>query len=336
MGKVQGFTWTVEDENLITYNAVWGDVLVELGKRDPRIVAVTADLGGSTRIGRFREAFPDRYFNVGVAEQNMMAVAAGLASTGLVPVVSSYAVFASLRAAEFVRTDLAYNRRNVKVVGTLGGVSFGQGGPTHHALEDIALMRAVPGIVVMAPADGWETGAALEAAVAHEGPVYMRIGRSMEALVHSSRDFSFELGKAMTLREGSDVTVIACGTAVQYALSAADRAAESGVSVRVVNMHTLKPLDDEAVLAALADTRRIVTAEDHNVIGGLGSAVADVIAVSGKGCALRKLGHQDCYAGMGIPEDLVQRAGFCDDGILAAITALMRVEVSEDDDWDDE
>jgi transketolase len=334
--KVQGFTWTVEDENLIAYNAVWGDVLVELGRKDPRIVAVCADLSSSTHIGRFREAFPDRYVAVGVAEQNMMAVAAGLSAAGLLPVVSTYAVFASLRAAEFVRTDLAYNRRNVKIVATLAGVAFGQGGPTHHAVEDLALMRAIPGMVVLAPADGWEAGAALAAAVAYEGPVYMRIGRSMEPLVHARRDIDFTIGRASTLRDGGDVTVIACGSPVYAALGAAERASRDGISVRVINMHTLKPLDEEAVRRAVIDTRRVVTVEDHSVINGLGSAVAGVIAASGKGCGLRVLGHADRFAAMGIPEDLVHEAGIDEDGILAAIADLARVKVSVDDDWEDE
>lgn len=336
MSKVQGFTWTVEDENLITYNAIWGDALVELGKKDRRIVALTADLGNSTRIGRFKEHFPERFFNVGVAEQNMMAVAAGLAATGLIPVVSSYAVFASLRAAEFVRTDLAYNQRNVKIIGTLAGVSFGQGGPTHHAIEDMAFMRAIPGMVVMSPCDGYETARAVEAAISHDGPVYIRIGRSMEPLVHDTRDIELTIGRAIELRSGNDITVIACGVAVYHALAAAERAEQAGVSVRVLDMHTIKPLDDMAITRAITDTRRIITAEDHSVIGGLGSAVAEVIASSGKGCAFRRLGHQDRFAGMGIPEDLVHQAGFDDDGILDAITALMRVSVDADDDWEDE
>jgi transketolase len=336
MSKVQGFTWTGRDENLITYNAIWGDVLVELGKKNSRIVALTADLGDSTRIGRFKEFFPERFFNVGVAEQNMMAVAGGLAATGLIPVVSSYAVFASLRAAEFVRTDLAYNQRNVKIIGTLAGVSFGQGGPTHHAIEDMALMRAIPGMVVMSPCDGYETASAVAAAIAHEGPVYIRIGRSMEPLVHDTRDIDLTIGRAIELRQGNDITVIACGVAVYHAVAAAERAAQAGVSVRVLDVHTVKPLDQAAIARAIADTRRIVTAEDHSVIGGLGSAVAEVIASSGKGCAFRRLGHQDRFAGMGIPEDLVHDAGFDDDGVLAAIEALMKVSVTPDDDWEDE
>jgi len=335
MNKVRGFTWTVEDENLIATSAVWGDVLVERGRADGRIVAVCADLAASTLIGRFRDAFPDRYVAVGVAEQNLMAVAAGLAAAGLVPVVSTYAVFASLRAAEFVRTDLAYNRRNVKIVATLAGVAFGQGGPTHHAVEDLALMRAIPGLVVMAPADGAEAGAALRAALDHDGPVYLRLGRTMDPRIHAGA-VDLAIGRALTLRDGGDVTVIACGSPVWAALGAAERAARDGVSVRVIDMHTIKPLDEAAVRQALVDTRRIVTVEDHGVIGGLGSAVAEVVAGTGKGCALRRLGHPDRFVGMGIPEDLAHQSGIDEDGILAAIAELARVTVTVDDDWEDD
>ncbi len=334
--KVQGFTWTVEDVNLITQTEVWGEVLVELGRADPRIVALTADLGNTTKLRPFKDAFPGRFFNVGVAEQNLMAVAAGLAATGLVPVVCTYATFACLRAAEFVRTDIGYNQRNVKIIGTLAGVAFGQGGPTHHSSEDLALLRAVPGMVVLAPGDGREMGAALRAALAHEGPVYLRTGRGVEVPEGGAQEAAFVIGRAAVLRQGSDVAVLACGPTVQEALRAAERAHAQGVSVRVVSMSSLKPLDEAAVLAAASETRRIVTVEDHSVIGGLGSAVAEVIAQSGRACALRRLGHQDRYLGMGVPEDLMHLGGFDEDAILAAVCALRRVAVSADDDWEDE
>lgn len=333
--KTQGFTWTTEDETLITYHAVYGDLLVELGKSEPRLVVVTADLGNSTRLQKFREAFPERYINVGVAEQNMIAVAAGLAANGMIPIVSSYAVFASLRGAEFIRADLAYNRRNVKILATLAGFSFGQGGPTHHSIEDIALMRAIPGICVIVPCDGLEVGAALKAALYHEGPVYLRLGRSVEPAVHQSIPADFRIGKADLLRPGKDISIFACGPAVYYALSAAERAEKHGISVRVINMHTLKPLDTEIILKAIIETRRLITAEDHSVIGGLGSAVASVIAESAMACRFKKLGHPDTFSPMGIPEDLIHRAGFDDDGMLTAISQMMKQAIPEDD-WNDE
>jgi len=335
MSKVRGFTWTVEDGNLITQDDVWGDALVEIGRRDPRVVALTCDLARSTKIGRFGDAFPERFWNLGICEQNLMAVASGLAATGLVPVVSTYAAFASLRAAEFVRTDVCYNRRNVKIVGTLAGVAFGQGGPTHHAVEDLALMRALPGMTVIAPCDGYEAARALAAAIALDGPVYLRLGRGMEPPVFATREGEFTVGKAIELRPGNDVTVIACGVTVLHALRAAERARRDGVSVRVVDMHTLKPLDEACVMRALVETRRIVTVEDHAIVNGLGSAVADVIASSGKACALRKLGHADRFAPMGLPDDLLHLAGVDEDGILDAIAAIAKVTITVDDDWED-
>lgn len=333
--KVQGFTWTVEDVNLISQAEIWGQALVEMGRADPRIVALTADLGNSTKLRPFKEAFPDRFFNVGVAEQNLMAVAAGMAAVGLCPVVCTYATFASLRAAEFVRTDIGYNQRNVKIIGTLAGVTFGQGGPTHHSSEDLALLRAIPGMVVLAPSDGHEMAAALRAAVAHTGPVYLRTGRGVELPLERAADRPFLIGQATLLRQGGDVTVIACGPLVQEALRAAERAAAQGVSARVLNMASLKPLDEAAVRAAARDTRRIITVEDHSIIGGLGSAVAEVIARGGLRCVLRPLGHRDCYLGMGVPEDLMHLGGFDEDAILATICALRGVPVSRDEDWED-
>lgn len=334
-GKVHGFTWTVEDVNLITQTELWGEVLCELAQNDPRIVALTADLGNTTKLRPFKDAFPDRFWNVGVAEQNLMAVAAGLAATGLVPVVCTYATFAALRAAEFVRTDIAYNQRNVKIIGTLAGVAFGQGGPTHHSGEDLALLRAVPGLVVLAPSDGIEMAAALRAAIAHDGPVYLRTGRGVELPTGADRDAPFTIGRAKLLRAGREVTILACGPTVQEALNAAERAAAQGISVRVLDMASIKPIDEAAVHAAIIETRRLITVEDHSIIGGLGSAVAELVAHSGKGCALRRLGHPDQYLGMGIPEDLMHLGGFDEDAIFDAVITMTRAEVRAADDWDD-
>lgn len=334
-GKVHGFTWTVEDVNLITQTELWGEVLVELARNDPRIVALTADLGNTTKLRPFKDAFPDRFFNVGVAEQNLMAVAAGLAATGLLPVVCTYATFAALRAAEFVRTDIAYNQRNVKIIGTLAGVAFGQGGPTHHSAEDLALLRAVPGLVVLAPSDGIEMAAALRAAIAHDGPVYLRTGRGVEVPTDADRDAPFSIGRARLLRAGHEVTIIACGPTVQEAMNAAERAEnKEGISVRVLNMASIKPLDEAAVHAAIMETRRIITVEDHSIIGGLGSAVAEIIAHSGKGCALRRLGHPDEYLGMGIPEDLMHLGGFDEDAIFDALITMAHPNLWVSDDWE--
>ncbi len=334
MSKVRGFTWTVEDVNLISETEIWGDVLVELAHADPRIVALSADLAHSTKLLRFKQTFPKRFFNVGIAEQNLIAVAAGLAAIGLVPVVCTYATFLSLRAAEFVRTDLAYNARNVKMIGTLAGVAFGQGGPTHHAVEDVALLRAVPGMTVLAPSDGFEMAAALRAALALDGPVYLRTGRGVELPIAERREPPFAIGKPRVLREGGDVVVLASGALVGEALRAAERLGRAGVGVRVVNVSTLKPLAPSAVLDVVGDVRRVVTAEDHSIIGGLGSAVAEILAESGKGYALRRLGHRDEWLGMGVPEDLMHRGGFDEDAIVAAIENLTRTQLQPDSDWD--
>lgn len=335
MSRVRGFTWTVEDVNLISETEIWGDVLVELAHADPRIVALSADLAHSTKLLRFKQTFPERFFNVGIAEQNLIAVAAGLAAMGLVPVVCTYATFLSLRAAEFVRTDLAYNARNVKLIGTLAGVAFGQGGPTHHAVEDVAFLRAVPGMTVLSPSDGFEMGAALRAALAHDGPVYLRTGRGVELPLDERREPPFFIGKPRIMREGADAVVLASGALVGEAMRAAERLGRAEVGVRVVNVSTLKPLDADALLAAIGSIRRVVTAEDHSIIGGLGSAVAEVLAESGKGYAFCRLGHRDRWLGMGVPEDLMHQGGFDEDAIVAAIEQLTRKRLEPDRDWDD-
>ena len=334
-GKIHGFTWTVEDVNLISAAETWGDVLVSAARENADIVALTADLGNSTKIQRFKAAFPERYFNVGVAEQNLMAVAAGLAATGFTPVVCSYATFATLRAAEFIRTDIGYGARNVKIIGTLAGVAYGQGGPSHHALEDLAIMRAIPGMVVLAPADGQEMGAALLAALAHPGPVYLRTGRGVEPDLPALQGVPFEIGKARELAAGSDVALLAIGPCVHEALRAARRAARHGVSVRVLNMASVKPLDRAAVLAAVLEVGRVISVEDHSIVGALGSAVAEVIAESGQGCSFRRLGHLDTFLPMGVPEDLMHIGGFDEDAILDAIAAMMGAEFNDNVDWED-
>ena len=336
MAKAQGLTWTVDDADHMTQAEIYGEVLTQIGLQNKKVVALAADLARSTKIGKFEEKIPERFFNVGIAEANMIAMASGLAEAGLIPVVSTFAVFASLRAGEFVRTDLCYQKRNVKIIGTHSGTSFGPAGTTHHCTEDLAVMRSFANMVVIAPADARETGKAVEAAIAYDGPVYIRIGRGFEPPVYKDMNFPFEIGKANVLREGTDVTIIAAGVPVVHAVEAADRAKQQGVSVRVLDMHTIKPLDDAAVLKALLDTRRIITVEDHSVIGGLGGAVADVIARSGKGCAFRKLGYQDEFAIVGAPEDLLNKYKLDADGILECISEVIKAEFEVDENWDDE
>lgn len=333
---VKGLTWTVEDADHMTQAEIYGEVLTKLGHENKKIVALTADLAGSTKIGRFSKDHPDRFFNVGIAEINMIAMASGMAATGLIPVISTFAAFAALRGAEFVRTDISYQKRNVKIIATHSGTSFGQAGTTHHCTEDFSVMRAMPHMVVIAPADAFETAKAMEAAIEYDGPVYIRIGRSFEPPVHKKRDFPFEIGKAIKLHEGTDVTVIATGRTVAGAVEAAEMAKAQGISVKVLDMHTIKPIDEQAILEAVLETRRVITVEDHNVFAGLGSAVADVIAASGKGCVLRKLGLQDEFSIVGYPDDLLHYYKMDADGIIEAIQAVLKMDFEADENWEDE
>ena len=332
----KGMTWTISDADHMTQAEIYGEVLIRLGEENERIVGLSADLAGSTKIGKFQKRFPDRFFNMGIAENNMFAVASGMAAAGLLPVVSTFAVFAALRSGEFVRTDICYNKRNVKIIATHSGSSFGQAGTTHHCTEDLAVMRSFAGMTVIAPADSFETAKAVIAAMEWDGPVYIRIGRSFEPPMHKDLDFDFEIGKAITLHEGTDATVIVSGRPALGALEAAEIAERNGISLRVIDMHTIKPIDRDAVLKAVADTRRIITAEDHNVLGGLGSAVAEVVAESGKACVMRKLGLQDEYAAVGYPEDLLHLYKIDADGIVETVQELLEAEIEEDEDWEDE
>ncbi len=266
--EILGTTWTVYDADTLTQAEIYGKVLTELGEKHKDIVALTADLAKSTKIGKFNEVFPERFFNVGIAEQNLFGVAAGMAKAGLLPVVSTMATFASMRAAEQVRTDICYQNLNVKIIATHAGVSFGAAGSTHHCLEDLSIMRAFPNMTVIVPADGIETANAVKAAIEeHKGPVYIRIGRGFEPPYYKNDDYGFEIGKAVKLREGTDITIIATGVTVLQAVEAADFLKENdGISVEVINMHTIKPIDRQAVLDAVNNSRRILTVEEHNIM----------------------------------------------------------------------
>ena len=332
----KGITWTVDDADHMTQAEIYGEVLTQLGKQNDKLLALTADLAGSTKIGRFEKDFPERFLNVGIAEMNMFGIASGLASVGYIPVVSTFAAFAALRSAEFIRTDICYQKRNVKIIATHSGTSFGQAGTTHHCTEDFSIMRSMAGMKVIAPADAFETAKAVAAAIEDDGPVYIRIGRSFEPPLHKSMDFDWEIGKAIQIHEGTDITVIATGRTVVGALEAAEIAKQQGLSVRVLDLHTIKPIDTEAIMDAVMDTRRIITVEDHNVEAGMGSAVADVVAASGKGCVLKKLGLQDEFSIVGYPDDLLNYYKMDADGILEAIEEVMKMDFEEDEDWEDE
>jgi transketolase len=337
MSDGTGTTWTCYDAATMSAREIYGRVLAEMGKTNKKIVGLSADLAKSTAIAFFEKAFPERFFNLGIAEQNMMGVAAGMAKMGLIPFASTFAVFASMRAAEQVRTDICYQKLPVKIIATHSGISFGAAGTTHHCTEDIAIMRSFANMTVIVPADGTETANAVRACVDIPGPVYLRIGRGFEPPFYENENYGFKIGKAQSVREGSDLAIITCGIGVLQSVEAARTLQEAdGLSVRVINMHTIKPIDREAIMKAVTDTRRIITVEEHNIFGGLGSAVADVIAESGKGCAFRKLGLPDTYSEVGYPEDLYAYYKLDANGIVDSIREVMKIEFEEDEDWEDE
>ena len=332
-----GLTYTALDSTSLSTAEIYGQALVELGEAHPEVVALTADLAKSTKIGEFQKKFPDRFFNVGIAEQNMFGVAAGMARAGLVPFLSTFSQFASFRSADQLHTDLCYQNVNAKVIATHSGTSFGQAGSTHHAICDFALTRSIPNLTVICPADGLETYNAVMAAYETPGPFYIRINRGFDRVLYKDANYGFEIGKAVTVHEGSDITIIATGSCVFQAWEAAQFLDQNdGLKVRVLDMHTIKPIDKEAIIKAVMDTRRIITVEDHNVIGGLGSAVAEVMAEAGKGCAFKKLGHQDKFAPIGLHEDIMNAVGIDSNGIINAVRETMKMDFEEDDNWDDE
>ncbi|SEN84264.1 transketolase [Sphingomonas gellani] len=291
-----------------------------LAADDPRIVAVVNDSVGSSKLGKFRDRFPDRLVNVGIAEQNMIGVGAGLANGGKIPFVSGAACFLTARALEQIKADLAYSHANVKLCGISSGVAYGELGATHHSIEDIAWLRAMRELTVIVPSDPSETAAAIRAAAAHDGPVFIRISRMpVPELEHPA---PFSIGRCETLREGKDLTIIANGTLVHRALTAADALTREDISARVLNMATITPLDEDAILAAARDTGAILTTEEHVVRGGLGGAVAEVVA-TGAPVPMRILGF-DGFQPTGSAEWLMERAGLTADGIAAAARELVQ------------
>ena len=332
-----GLVYTAIDSAQLSTSEKYGEALMELGRRHPEVVALTADLAQSTKIGDFQKAFPDRFFNVGIAEQNLFGVAAGMAKSGLVPFLSTFSQFASFRAADQLHTDICYQNVNAKVIATHAGTSFGQAGSTHHAICDIALTRSIPNLTVVVPADGFETYCAVMAAYETPGPFYIRINRGFDRVLYPDANFGFELGKAVKLHEGTDLTIIACGSCSFQALEAAKFLEESeGLKIRVLDMHTIKPIDREAIISALTETRRIITVEDHSVVGGLGSAVAEVVIESGKACAFKMCGIPDKFAPIGLHEDIMSILKIDANGIIEAVKEVMGKDFELDDDWDDE
>lgn len=332
-----GLTYTMHDTTNLSTAEIYGKVLCELGEKHPEIVGLSADLAKSTKIGLFQDKFPDRFFNVGIAEQNMFGIASGMAKAGFVPFVSTFAIFTAMRGLDQVHTDICYQNLNVKMIATHAGLSFGQAGTTHHCTEDIAIMRSMANCKVIVPADGMETAHAIEAACETPGPIYIRINRGFDQRVYDTTDYNFQLGKAVELVDGTDLTIIACGSCVYQAVEAANILnSVDGIKARVLDMHTIKPIDREAILKAIHETRRIITVEDHNVIGGLGSAVAEVMAESGKACAFIRLGIPDTYSIIGLHEDLMAHYKIDTNGILESVRELMGRDFEEVEDWEDE
>jgi len=286
----------------------YGNALAELGATCPDLVVLDADLSGATKTGTFKKAFPERHINCGIAEGNMMTVAAGIATTGKVPFASSFAMFAAGRAFEQVRNSIGYPHLNVKIGATHAGISVGEDGATHQCNEDIALMRAIPGMVVINPADDIEAKAAVKAAYEYVGPVYLRFGRLAVPVINDNADYKFEIGKGIVLREGKDVAIIATGLEVAESLAAAEMLAADGIDAKVINIHTIKPLDEELVVAAAKETGKVVTVEEHSVIGGLGSAVAEVLSEKAP-TKMLKIGVNDTFGESGPAVALIKKYG---------------------------
>ena len=300
----------MSDVKKIATRESYGNALAELGKEHEDIVVLDADLAAATKTGVFKKAFPERHIDCGIAECNMIGVAAGLAATGKVPFASSFAMFAAGRAFEQVRNSVGYPKLNVKI------------GATHQCNEDIALMRTIPGMVVINPSDDVEAKAAVKAAYEHQGPVYMRFGRLAVPVINDNEDYKFELGKGVVLREGKDVAIIATGLPVANCLEAAEKLAAEGIDAKVINIHTIKPLDEELIVAAAKDTGKVVTVEEHSVIGGLGSAVCDVLCEQAPTKVL-KIGINDTFGESGPAVELVKKYGLDADSIYEKVKAFL-------------
>ena len=302
----------------------YGNALAELGEKYDFVV-LDADLAAATKTGIFKKKFPERFFDCGIAEGNMMSVAAGLATTGKVVFASSFAMFAAGRAYEQIRNSIGYPHLNVKIGATHAGLTVGEDGATHQCFEDLALMRTIPGMVVISPADDVEAKAAVEFAVKHYGPVYMRFGRMAVPVVNDRESYKFEMGKGVNLRDGSDVTFVANGFMVHLALEAAEKLAEEGISARVVNIHTIKPIDKDIILDAAEKTGAIVTAEEHNIIGGLGSAVAEVLC---EGCPvpMLRVGIEDKFGRSGKVQPILDMYGLTVDNLVEKAKAAIALK----------
>lgn len=300
----------------------YGNTLVALGEEYPNLVVLDADLAAATKTGLFKKAYPDRFFDCGIAEANMVGIAAGLATTGKIPFISSFAMFAAGRAFEQVRNSVGYPHLNVKIGASHAGITVGEDGASHQCNEDLALMRTIPGMVVMCPSDTIEAEACVRAAIAHDGPVYIRFGRAAVPVINDRDDYKFEMGKGVVLREGKDVTIVATGICVDSALTAAEMLKEDGISAKVINIHTIKPLDEEIIIQAAKETGKIVTVEEHSIIGGLGSAVCDTLSENYPTKVLR-IGMNDVFGESGSAAALVEKYGLDGKGVYEKVKAFV-------------
>ena len=300
----------------------YGNALAELGAQNPNIVVLDADLAGATKTGVFKKAFPERHIDCGIAEGNMMGVAAGLATCGKIPFASSFAMFAAGRAFEQVRNSIGYPHLNVKIGATHAGISVGEDGATHQCNEDIAIMRTIPGMTIICPADDVEARAAVKAAAEYVGPVYMRFGRLAVPVINDEANYKFEIGKGITLKEGKDVTIIATGLEVNESLEAAKLLEADGISAEVINIHTIKPLDKELVVASAKKTGKVVTVEEHSVIGGLGGAVAEALSEEAPTKMLR-VGMMDKFGQSGPAKALIEYYGLDGKSIYEKVKAFL-------------
>ncbi len=301
---------------------VYGKTLAEIGETNKDIVVLSADLAGSTKVSEFGKKFPDRFFNLGVAEQDMMGMAAGLAAAGKIPFASTFAVFASGRAWEQIRQSICLPKLSVKIVVTHGGITVGPDGASHHSTEDIGLMRGLPNMTVIMPCDGHETRAAIKLAASHKGPVYIRLSREKFPVIYDE-NCSFEIGKASVVREGNDLTFVMCGIMVHIALDAAKSLHKEGIEVRVINSSSIKPLDKKLILTAAEDTGAIITGEEHSIINGLGSAVAELLS---ENCPvpLKRVGIEDCFGQSGSSRDLMEHYGLTAEALVKAAKNILK------------
>lgn len=305
----------------IATREAYGKTLARLGQENENIVVLDADLSKSTKTAEFKKVCPERFINVGIAEQNLAGVSAGLATTGKIPFMSTFAMFAAGRAFEILRNAVCYPNLNVKVCATHAGLTVGADGASHQAIEDLALMRSIPNMTVLNPADAVSTEKILEACVAYDGPVYVRLGRAPVPMVYNE-DSVIEIGKANEIKSGTDATIIATGIMIAEALDAAEALEAEGISVRILDMHTIKPLDEAAVIKAAEETKCIVTAEEHTIIGGLGSAVAEVL-VENKPVPMRRIGVRDTFGESGTPAELLEKYGLTSKDIVNAVKEML-------------